>query len=96
VRLRGGEHAVYVDVENSGNAIPASNLTKIFEPFFTTKPGGTGLGLAIARGIAAAHGGNLWVSTNMDGAVVFTMTVPRDALESSTGEAEDGKGSDRR
>lgn len=96
VRLRGGEHAVYVDVENSGNAIPASNLTKIFEPFFTTKPGGTGLGLAIARGIATAHGGNLWVSTNMDGAVVFTMTVPRDALESSTGEAEDGKGSDRR
>ncbi len=96
VRLRGGEHTVYLDVENSGSAIPASNVTRVFEPFFTTKPGGTGLGLAIARGIAAAHGGNLWVSANTDGAVVFTMTAPRNDLESSAGEAEDGKGSDRR
>ena len=66
---------VRLDVENSGNMIAELNLAHVFEPFFTTKPGGTGLGLAIARGIAMAHGGDLWVSGNRDGAVVFSMTI---------------------
>ena len=68
---------VRIDVENSGMQISEENLSRIFEPFFTTKPGGTGLGLAIARGVAMAHGGNLWVSSNSDGSVVFTMTLAR-------------------
>lgn len=64
-----------VDVENSGSAIAEHHLLRIFEPFFTTKPTGTGLGLAIAKGVARAHGGDLWISKNQDGAVVFTMTL---------------------
>ena len=68
---------VRIDVENSGTKISEENLSRIFEPFFTTKPGGTGLGLAIARGVAMAHGGNLWVSSNSEGSVVFTMTLAR-------------------
>lgn len=79
VKLRSvtnGGH-VRIEVENSGTRISEENLSRIFEPFFTTKPGGTGLGLAIARGVAMAHGGNLWVSTNSEGSVVFTMTLAR-------------------
>lgn len=64
-----------VEVENSGSAIAERDLLRIFEPFFTTKPTGTGLGLAIARTVARAHGGDLWVSKNRDGAVAFTMTL---------------------
>lgn len=63
------------EVQNSGPAIPETHLEQIFEPFFTTRPNGTGLGLAIARGVARAHGGDLWVSQNDDGNVAFTMTM---------------------
>ncbi len=79
------EHLLSINVENSGPAIPAVDLERIFEPFFTTKPAGTGLGLAIARGIARAHGGDLWVSGNEDGCVIFTMT-----LANSTGDLQPG------
>ncbi len=75
LRVSREEDMVHLDVENSGNMIAEVNLAHVFEPFFTTKPCGTGLGLAIARGIAMAHGGDLWVSGNRDGAVVFSMTI---------------------
>lgn len=70
-----------VDVQNSGPPIPEADLTRIFEPFFTTKPSGTGLGLAIARGAARAHGGDLWLSSNRDGHVTFSMSLRRTITE---------------
>lgn len=72
---KANENILYIDVQNSGPAIPGSDLERIFEPFFTTKPTGTGLGLAIVRGIARAHGGDVWVSNNEDGRVTFSMTL---------------------
>jgi signal transduction histidine kinase len=69
------EGTVAIDVENTGPAIPAAHMQQLFEPFFTTKLSGTGLGLAIARTIARSHGGDLWVSQNVDGGVTFTMTL---------------------
>ena len=96
LRIRSDESVVHLEVENSGKMIPDLNLARVFEPFFTTKPAGTGLGLAIARGIAITHGGDLWVSANRDGAVVFTLTVPKGSLEVFSGEASDGENSDNR
>lgn len=64
-----------INIEDSGPSIPASDLVRIFEPFFTTKPSGTGLGLAIARGAAKAHGGDLRLSSNRDGCVIFSMSL---------------------
>ncbi|HVU48525.1 MAG TPA: ATP-binding protein [Terracidiphilus sp.] len=90
------QSAVYVEVENSGKMIPDSNLARIFEPFFTTKSKGTGLGLAIARGIAIAHGGDLWVSGNSDGAVVFTMAVRKRTSGPSVTEVRNGQNSNGR
>lgn len=69
-----------IEVWNSGRAIPEEHLQRIFEPFFTTRPNGTGLGLAIARGVAQAHGGDLWVSSNEEGNVAFTMTLAGNAV----------------
>lgn len=77
LRTRNDHAMACIDVENSGPAIPETHLHRVFEPFFTTKPGGTGLGLAIARGIAVAHDGDLWVSANSNGEVVFTMSVAK-------------------
>lgn len=80
------ESMLVVDVENSGTAIAEHHLPRIFEPFFTTKRGGTGLGLAIGRTVARSHGGDLWVSQNLNGAVIFSMTF---RLRSSQEEIEE-------
>jgi two-component system, NtrC family, sensor histidine kinase HydH len=71
-----GDGSVRMEVENSGQNIPAENLLRIFEPFFTTKSHGTGLGLAIAHSIAHAHGGDLTLTANEPGRVCFTLTIP--------------------
>lgn len=80
-------NTICIDVENSGKKIDDYTLERIFEPFFTTKAHGTGLGLAIAKSIAKAHGGDIWVSGNRDGAVVFTMTLatPRQQADQAEG-----------
>lgn len=96
LRTAAREGVVSIDVENSGQAIAPENVNRLFEPFFTTKPGGTGLGLPIARGISVAHGGDLWVSENRAGAVVFTMTFRTKSPEVSEAEASHGKGTDHR
>lgn len=86
---------IAVDIEDSGKAIAEQDLLRIFEPFFTTKPTGTGLGLAIARTVARAHGGDLWVSKNRDGAVAFTMTLRLRDEREEIGEAAYGESFDR-
>jgi len=65
-----------IEIANSGTAIPSDAMDRIFEPFFTTKQGGTGLGLAIARNAVRAQGGELIVSHNESGTVIFELTLP--------------------
>ena len=80
-----------IDVEDSGPAIPETDLAQIFEPFFTTKPAGTGLGLAIAKGAAIAHGGDLHLSQNRNGCVKFSMALTKFCTEPGF-EREQGMG----
>ncbi len=94
LRSRIESETLFIDVENTGERIREENLKRIFEPFFTTKPGGTGLGLAIARGVAIAHGGDIYVSKNEDGAVVFTMTLVKNPPILNLKEKSNGEGID--
>jgi signal transduction histidine kinase len=50
---------VSVNVQDTGDGIPADKLPLVFEPFFTTKKigQGTGLGLSICKKIVEEHGG---------------------------------------
>jgi len=89
VRSRNDRGRFLLEVQNSGPRITQEHLKQVFEPFFTTKPSGTGLGLAIARGVALAHGGDLCVSRNEDGCVVFTLEI-NESQERSANEAFNG------
>ncbi|HZT75860.1 MAG TPA: PAS domain-containing sensor histidine kinase [Vicinamibacterales bacterium] len=80
LRLTGDEHAVAVEVHNSGT-IPADMLPRIFEPFrsgrhHASRGDGLGLGLFIAKAIARAHGGGLEVDS-ANGSTTFRLVLPR-------------------
>jgi signal transduction histidine kinase len=64
-----------IEVQDAGAGVPPELREKIFEPFFTTREKGTGLGLALARKIAAAHRGQLTVSSE-PGRTVFALEIP--------------------
>ena len=69
---------VFLEVEDTGCGIPASNLSRIFDPFFTTKePGkGTGLGLSTAIGIIRENGGRLFVKETSSKGTTFVAELP--------------------
>ncbi len=79
-RLVSARHEVVVEVQDTGQGIPATEQSKIFEPFYTTKaPGrGTGLGLSIAYGIIQDHGGQIEVESELGRGSIFRVHLPID------------------
>ena len=77
------EHAVQVDVRDTGAGIDPAHLEAIFEPFvqvdasLTRTAGGAGLGLAIARQLASAMGGTVTVRSTVGEGSTFTLSLPR-------------------
>lgn len=67
-----------VAVRDHGPGIAATELPHIFDRYWTgrTKKGGAGLGLAIAKGIVAAHGGNIAVDSEQGQGSRFFFTLP--------------------
>jgi len=65
-----------VEIKDTGEGIPASDLQRIFIPFFTTKATGHGVGLALAHRVITQHGGALTAANAKDGGAVFTVRLP--------------------
>lgn len=65
-----------LEVEDSGEGIPADKLPEIFSPYFTTKAKGTGLGLSLAHKIVEAHDGCIEVQSAPGQGTVFTLRLP--------------------
>jgi signal transduction histidine kinase len=82
VRCSEGKDAVTIEVEDTGQGIPADKLDAVFEPFVQLDSGltrtteGTGLGLAISRGLARGMGANLTVRSEVGVGSVFTLRLP--------------------
>lgn len=71
-----------ISVADSGRGIPAEALDSIFEKFVQVKqstdatPGSVGLGLAIAKEVVEAHGGRIWVTSEVGKGSTFSFTIP--------------------
>jgi two-component system nitrogen regulation sensor histidine kinase NtrY len=59
----GGGAWAMLNVEDSGEGIPAELLPRVFEPQFSTRSSGTGLGLAIVRRLVESWGGEVTVDS---------------------------------
>ncbi len=69
---------IHISVRDNGPGIPHEYQTKIFQKFVQVKgrsPGGSGLGLAICKEIVRAHGGNIWVESELGKGSTFTFTL---------------------
>ena len=66
-------------VTDEGPGIPPAQLETIFDPYVQAKHAGragAGLGLAIAKRITEAHGGRIWVESEVDVGSRFHFVLP--------------------
>jgi two-component system phosphate regulon sensor histidine kinase PhoR len=70
-------------VKDDGPGIPPESKERIFERFYrvdrarSRETGGTGLGLAIVKHIVQAHGGEVWVKSELGQGATFFFTLPQ-------------------
>jgi two-component system, OmpR family, sensor histidine kinase SenX3 len=82
VQARSDDDYVEITVSDNGIGIPAVELDRIFERFYrvdyarSRANGGTGLGLAIVKHIAAIHGGDVSVWSQVGQGSTFTLKIP--------------------
>ncbi len=76
-----------VEVADSGRGIHVNDLPRVFEPHHRADDpliaglGDTGAGLSVAKTLTEAHGGRVWVQSQIDKGTVFSVLFPIPAPE---------------
>jgi two-component system phosphate regulon sensor histidine kinase PhoR len=74
---------IEISVRDDGPGIPAESRDRVFERFYrvdrarSRETGGTGLGLAIVKHIVQAHGGEVWLQSEVGEGTTFHFTLPK-------------------
>ncbi len=69
---------LHVSISDDGPGIDESIRSRIFEPFVTSgKQSGTGLGMAIAKSTVNAHGGRIWLESEIGEGTTFHVVLPK-------------------
>lgn len=82
VAARAGENNVTVWVKDTGAGIPADEIEHLFNKYHQGRnsrdsgPKGTGLGLVICKMIVKAHGGKIWVESELGKGSTFYFSLP--------------------
>jgi signal transduction histidine kinase len=72
-------NSVKISVSDNGPGIPPEYHFEIFNEFLRVQPeksDGMGLGLAIARRLVEAHGGKIWVESEVGRGSTFSLLLP--------------------
>jgi signal transduction histidine kinase len=81
IETRSTEASVEVAVRDTGPGIPPDQIPQIFTKYWQgdKRAGGRGigLGLSIAREIVMAHGGRIWVESQLEQGALFVVSIPR-------------------
>ena len=73
---------IHVSVADTGPGIRPEDLPHIFERFYQGRAyakntlAGSGLGLALAKKVVEAHGGRIWVESDLGKGTTFHFTLP--------------------
>jgi two-component system phosphate regulon sensor histidine kinase PhoR len=73
---------VVFTVADTGIGIPQADQPRIFERFYrvdvarSREAGGTGLGLSISKHLVEAHGGRIWVESDVGVGSKFHFAIP--------------------
>ncbi len=76
-------HEVIISVKDNGRGIPPEARDEIFKKFYqvdtssTREKGGSGLGLSICKGIVEAHGGRIWMESQLSEGTTFSFAIPK-------------------
>ncbi|MEU6412720.1 HAMP domain-containing sensor histidine kinase [Microbispora sp. NPDC046933] len=90
LRLRADADWIALEVRDHGPGLDEAVLPHVFDRFYKASAArarseGSGLGLAIAQENARLHRGDLTVTNAPDGGAVFTLRLPRRALDPDGG-----------
>ena len=72
---------IVVSVQDSGPGIAPEDCALVFEAFKQTdsglrQAGGTGLGMPISKNLVEAHGGRIWLESELDKGSKFFVSIP--------------------
>jgi signal transduction histidine kinase len=76
------EEFLHLSVQDSGEGIPAEEITRVFDAqrrsdmLLIPGLGDTGAGLQVAQTLVDAHGGRIWVDSQVGVGSTFTVVVP--------------------
>jgi signal transduction histidine kinase len=92
VSLSGTASGAHLQVSDTGPGIPPQVREHLFERFAQwtvngSEPGSAGLGLAIAKEIVDAHGGRIFVDSELGQGTCFTVELPQSPEDDFNGKA---------